>query len=159
MEFQNDQPTPMGFLWKALAAQDVGPTSAFVECVLVATLCGRALSHRHQFSMDKAFFNATENFWDWNQGTSAIVIRRMDLFSVNYQPALQEADPTILFISMMWRTTILCLYQTIDRVVPPTQRKEPAVVEFTRRASIAAQEMVKLTTSLLQGSHMKVSFS
>lgn len=161
MHFQRDQPTPMGFLWEALAGQDMGPTSALVECIVLATLCGRAVSHRHQSLMDKTFCKSkagpAEGFWARHQGTWAILTRRMDLFATNHLPDLRETEPTLLFVSMMWQAVVLHLYQTMDRVVPIPGLQAPAAVELSRHASVAAQEAVGLAANLLRGSYMKVS--
>ncbi|KAI2615227.1 hypothetical protein GGR54DRAFT_632321 [Hypoxylon sp. NC1633] len=156
VEFQNEQPTLTGFLPEAITARDSISTSTFTECVVVATVIGRALSHRQQSMVDNIYLNESRDFYDRHEWVNTVLIQRMDVFSMNYPVALQEADPMLLFISMMWRTTVLYMYQLMKAVIHPTDEKRTALADYTRQSTIAAKEIVNLTNKLSQLNSFKV---
>jgi hypothetical protein len=146
----------MGFLTEVIISADTAVTSTFTECIIVATISGRALSHRHQCSVGNIHFNATEDFWSRHKWIDAILTQRMELFSLNYPTAAQQADPMLLFVGMMWWTIILYLYQTMEYMVHPIDDKRPEVMEYMGRSTIAAQEIVTLSKTLSQLNCLKV---
>ncbi|KAI1770474.1 fungal-specific transcription factor domain-containing protein [Hypoxylon cercidicola] len=154
--FQNEQPTLTGFLSEAITARDAIVTSTFTECIVVATIIGRALSHRQQSMVDNIYLNESRDFWERHEWINGILIQRMDVFSLNYPIAAQEADPMLLFISMMWRTTVLYIYQLMKSVIHPTEEKRLVLAECTRQSTIAAKEIVNLTNKLSQLNSFKV---
>ncbi|KAI1410605.1 hypothetical protein F5Y13DRAFT_181286 [Hypoxylon sp. FL1857] len=156
LDFQNEQPTLTGFLSEAISARDPIATSTFTESIVVATVIGRALSHRQQSMMDNIYLNESRDFWERHEWINAILIQRMDLFSLNYPIAVQEADPMLLFISMMWRTTVLYMYQLVKAVIHPTDEKRSVLADYTRQSTIAAKEIVSLTNKLSQLNSFKV---
>lgn len=76
---------------------------------------------------------------------------------MNYPTAMQEADPMVLFISMMWRTTVLYMYQLMKSVIHSTDEKRSILADYTRQSTIAAKEIVNLTNKLSQLNSFKVS--
>ncbi|KAI1085460.1 fungal-specific transcription factor domain-containing protein [Whalleya microplaca] len=156
VDFQNEQPALVGFLSEAVTARDAMVTSTFTECIVVATVIGRALSHRQQSMVDNIYLNETRDFWDRHEWIHAILTQRMEVFSLNYPQALQEADPMLLFISLMWRTSVLYLYQLMKSVVQPSEEKRPHIMDYTRQSSMAAKEVVGLTNKLSQLNCLKV---
>ncbi|KAI0382683.1 hypothetical protein F5Y04DRAFT_287732 [Hypomontagnella monticulosa] len=157
LEFQNEQPTMTGYLSEAIAARDAIPTSTFAECIIVSTVIGRALSHRQQSTVDNIYLNESREFWERHEWINNVLIQRMDIFSLNYPTAVQEADPMLLFISMMWRTTVLYMYQLIKSMIHPTDEKRSSVLaDYTRQSTIAAKEIVNLTNKLSQLNSLKV---
>ncbi|OTB07892.1 hypothetical protein M426DRAFT_265915 [Hypoxylon sp. CI-4A] len=156
IEFQNEQPTVSGFLSETIGARDAIAASPFKECIVMATVVGRALSHRQQSVVDNMYLNESEDFWDRHQWINSVLVQRMDVFSLNYPAAVQEADPMLLFISMMWRTTVLYMYQLVKSVVHPTDEKRSALADYTRQSTIAAKDIVSLTKKLSQLNSFKV---
>lgn len=147
----------MGFLSDALAA-DTSITSTFTECIVVATISGRALSHRNQCLAGDLYFSAVDDFWNRHQWINAILTQRMEAFSAKYPLDMQQqTDPMLLFISLMWRTIILHLYQTMACVIPSHDDKRDLVTEYKKRSSAAAQEIVDLTNKLSHLNSLKVS--
>ncbi|KMU87076.1 hypothetical protein CIHG_05016 [Coccidioides immitis H538.4] len=154
--FENDQPTLMGFLSEAIAATEPIAPSTFIECIIMATISGRALAHRHQFLVDNIYLNTREDFWDHHHWINSILTRKMDIFTSEYPLRIQQTDPMLLFISMMWRTTVLHLCQTMEHAIPLTDEKRPVVVEYMGLSSIAAQEIADLTKNISQLNRFKV---
>ncbi|OTA90740.1 hypothetical protein M434DRAFT_22754 [Hypoxylon sp. CO27-5] len=155
LDYQNEQPTLTGFLSDVISAREAIVTSTFTESIVVATVIGQALTHRHQF-VDTLYLNDPREFWERHEWINSVLIQRMDVFSMNYPTAVQEADPMLLFISMMWRTTVLYMYQLVKAMVHPTDEKRPVLADYTRQSTIAAKEIVSLTNKLSQLSSFKV---
>ncbi|KAL2802925.1 fungal-specific transcription factor domain-containing protein [Aspergillus granulosus] len=154
--FQNDQPILMGFLSDALAT-DTSIASTFTECIVVATISGRALSHRNQCLAEDLYFSAAEDFWNRHQWINAILTQRMEAFAAKSPLEMQQqADPMLLFISLMWQTIILHLYQTMACVIPSNDEKRDLITEYKKRSSAAAQEIVDLTNKLSHLNSLKV---
>ncbi|KAI1378441.1 hypothetical protein F4677DRAFT_466149 [Hypoxylon crocopeplum] len=155
IEFQNEQPTLTGFLPDAVGTRDAIVTSTFTECIVVATIIGRALTHRQQSIVDNIYVES-QGFWDRHKWINATLIQKIDVFSRNYPLGVQEADPMLLFISMMWRTTVLYMYQLLKAVVHPADEKRTVLTDYTRQSTIAAKEIVNLTNKLSQLNSFKV---
>ncbi|KAI5867889.1 hypothetical protein GGS23DRAFT_190 [Durotheca rogersii] len=161
-EFQNEQATLTGFLSEAITARDTIVTSMFTECIVVATVMGRALAHRQQSLVDNIYLRETRDFWERHEWVHTILMQRMDVFSMHYPSAVQEAEPMLLFIGMMWRTTVLYMYQLVKSAAqqcqqPPADEKRPAaLMDYTRQSTLAAKEMVGLTKKLSQLNSFKI---
>ena len=149
----------MGFLSEALVASNSTVVSAFTECIIVATISGRALSHRHQSHIGDMYFNALEDFWTQHQWINAMHTQRMEAFASKYSADMQKTDPMLLFIGLMYRIIILHLYQTTACVIPATDEEQRnSVLENRKRASLAAKEIVELTNKLSNLNSFKVSY-
>lgn len=107
--------------------------------------------------VDNIYLNESQDFWERHEWINGILIQRMDVFSLNYPTAAQEADPMLLFISMMWRTSVLYMYQLMKSVIHPAEDKRSVLAECTRQSTIAAKEIVSLTNKLSQLNSFKVS--
>lgn len=130
--------------------------SPFTECIILATISGRALSHRHQSLVENIYVNASQDFWDRHQWINAILTQRMQILSLKYPPASQHVDPMLLFTSMVAQTTVLYLYKTMECVTPATDENRAVMMEYQRCSLMAAQEIVNLTKTLAQLSCFKV---
>jgi hypothetical protein len=148
----------MGFLSESLVASNTTVASVFTECIIVATISGRALSHRHQCHVGDMYFNALEDFWTQHQWINAMHSQRMEAFSSKYSTDMQQSDPMLLFIGLMYRITILHLHQTTLCVIPAAgEQQRDLVLENRKRASLAAREIVDLTNKLSNFNSFKVS--
>ncbi|KAI0412773.1 fungal-specific transcription factor domain-containing protein [Xylaria grammica] len=108
--FQNDGYVLTDCLTDALASRDASQTSPFTECIVVATMAGRALSHQHLAATQP---NPPRDFWDRHQLISSVMMPRMAAFSLKYPPVVQEADPVLMFVGLMWRATVLFSQVTV----------------------------------------------
>ena len=156
MDFQSGQPVLMGFLSEMITTDDQSPMSPFMECIILATISGRALCHRHQSSVENLYVNVSQDFWSRHQWINAILMQRMRILALKYPPASYHADPMLLFTNMMAQTTVLYLYKTMECVTPVTDENRAAIVDYERCSLLAAQEIVNLTKELTQLSCFKV---
>ena len=147
----------MGFLSEAITASDPTVTSAFTECIILATISGRALSHRHQSIVENMYVNATEDFWQRHQWISSILTQRTEILSLKYPSTSQHVDPMLLFTSMAAQMTVLYLCNTLKTATPVTDGNRALIAEYDRSCSVAVQEMINLTQKLTQFNCFKVS--
>lgn len=155
VEFQSGQPILMGFLSEAITANDQSAMSPFTECTILATISGRALSHRHQSLVENIYVDASQDFWERHQWINATLTDRMQIMSHKYPPALQHVDSMLLFTSMMAQAAVLYLYKIMMRVTPATEENQAVMMEYQTRSLIAAQEIANLSKILPQLSRFK----
>ncbi|KAI3396278.1 hypothetical protein diail_12360 [Diaporthe ilicicola] len=79
--------------------------------------------------------------------TESIKLANLSVTRLHIQA--EETEPGLLFQSIMWRTVILYMYQTMNSALALADEKHPAL-EYYQEASIAAQHLVVLTDKLLQ---------
>lgn len=171
--FQYGQPVPMGFLSESKAttiAPAMIPSSPFHECIVAATVAGHALSHRRQAVMDTAASRDTTvtqtpqsmfAFWDRHAWLDSLVADSMGAFAAHHPPAAQERDPMLLFLAMVWRATVLYLWQTAESF--PIPAPDPDVnglvgieTSSTQMADRAAQEVLRLMGKMSELNSWKV---
>lgn len=176
--FQYGQPVPMGFLSESKATTIASnptppamiPSSPFHECIVAATVAGHALSHRRQAVMDTAASRDTTvtqtpqsmfAFWDRHAWLDSLVADSMGAFAAHHPPAAQERDPMLLFLAMVWRATVLYLWQTAESF--PIPGPDPDVnglvgieTSSTQMADRAAQEVLRLMGKMSELNSWKV---
>ncbi|KAF2966872.1 hypothetical protein GQX73_g6706 [Xylaria multiplex] len=154
--FQNDGYVPTGCLADAIASRDASQTSPFTECIVVATMAGRALSHQHLAATQP---NPPRDFWDRHQLINSVMMPRMAAFSLKYPAVMQEADPVLMFVGLMWRATVLFsqVSAIAERGVSAVADDSGFVVdEYARRSTLAAQEVVCMVQKLAQLNWFKI---
>ncbi|RWA05445.1 hypothetical protein EKO27_g9659 [Xylaria grammica] len=153
--FQNDGYVLTDCLTDALASRDASQTSPFTECIVVATMAGRALSHQHLAATQP---NPPRDFWDRHQLINSVMMPRMAAFSLKYPPAMQEADPVLMFVGLMWRATVLFSQVTViaERAVSAADDSSFVIDEYARRSSLAAEEVVCMAKKLSQLNWFKI---
>ncbi|KAL9110684.1 MAG: hypothetical protein Q9227_004861 [Pyrenula ochraceoflavens] len=176
--FQNDTPVLTPYLSKVLTDRDpTNPTlTPFIECIIAAHLCGRALSHRQQtlsFSPSPSDTHPAmaSDFWDRHNWLTSLVMQRLELLGHKYPPALMQGDPMLLFVGITLRTCVLHLRETMEVVVPQgamsgdggpqhgkrgSQGNGGVMGDWARRSAAAAQEIIQLTKGLSLGNVLKV---
>ncbi|KAI1477823.1 hypothetical protein F4774DRAFT_419856 [Daldinia eschscholtzii] len=148
VEFQNEQLIISGYLPEAITGREGIFTSAFTECIVVATVFGRALDHRQQSAVDNMYLREARNFGERHEWINSTLIQRMEMFDLNCPSTAQEGDPMLLFISMMWRTTVLYMYQLIKSVIYPADEKRSVLADYARQSTTAAKEIVHPLTPI-----------
>ncbi|KAI4286649.1 MAG: hypothetical protein L6R35_004094, partial [Caloplaca aegaea] len=126
--FQSGQPVLMGFLIESITADDQSSMSPFTECIVLANISGRALSHRHQSLVENLYINMSQNTWDRHKWIGDELTERIALLSVKYAPASEQMDPLLLFTRMVAQTTVLYLYKIMNSMIPVTAENQATVI-------------------------------
>lgn len=157
--FQNGIPAVTVYLTDCLGNAEHASevlSSDFTESIILATICGYALSHRRQLLLEQAQCHGMDRFWNRYRHINARLTKRADLSATCYPTQAEETEPALLFQSIMWRTIILYMYQTMNFAVTFVDEKHPGL-EYFQEASTAAQNLVILTDRLLEVNCSKVS--
>lgn len=157
--FQNGVPTVMIYLTECLGNAEHASealSSDFTESIILATICGYALSHRRQLLLQQAQCHGMDHFWSRYRQINSRLTQRADLSATCYPTQVEEPEPALLFQSLMWRTIALYMYQTMNFAVALVDEKQPSL-EYFQEASTAAQNLVILTDRLLEVNCSKVS--
>lgn len=157
-EFQSGQPMVMGFLSDSLAPGDfnLAPQSSFSECIILATICGRALSHQHLSMVDGIYGTNPQEFWSRHEWIDAALSTRISILSLTYPFQLEHMDPMLLFTKMIAQATILCMQKVIESIAWDSNEYAALVLEYEQRARMAAKEIVELAKALTHLSYFKV---
>lgn len=129
---------------------------SFTECIIIATVCGRSLSHGQKLEVERVYGDVSPDFWQRHQWLDAIVKKRIEILSLRCASAAEVVDPLLLFTYMMAQTTVLYLCKLVKSVTWETDKLNPIVQECEQRSLAAAQEIVSLTHTLKQFNFLKV---
>lgn len=156
MEFQSGQPVVMGFLSEVIETTDQSSISPWTECIIMTTILGRALSHRHQTAVANTCVSPSWDFWDRHQLINGVLTERIDVMALKYSSTSQYVDSMILFSMMLAQTTILHMEKTMRDMLCDTDEELTIRMEYKSSALAAAQKLVDLTKPLAQLSSFKV---
>lgn len=157
VNFQSGEPIVMKFLSEVMLAQDTSIRDSFTEFIIMATVCGRALSHRQQSMTGRAYSDSMQTFWDRHQQINAAFAHQTIALSLNHPPVMTHADPILLFTHTMAATMTIYIYRLMVEVVPAADETHQAMVnECTRSFYGASVEITSLANTLSQMSCFKV---
>ncbi len=148
----------MGFLSEAITSVDQTALSPFTESIILATICGRVLSHRQQSAVEHVYSNVPQHFWERHEWLNAIWKTRADILLLQYPSSSQHSDCMLLFANMVAQTTVLYLCKVMEAMAWETDEYRGVIAEFKQRSLQAAREIVNLTRSMSHLSYFKVSF-
>lgn len=157
VNFQSGQPVVTSFLSDVMLAQDTSIKDSFTEFIIMATICGRALSHRHQSMAWMIYPEPVQALCDRHQQIYAVLAPRIAALSLNHPPVTSHTDPILLFTHAMAQTMVLYMCRLIDEVMPvPDETNQAMLDECARSFKVALVEVVSLTKTLSQMSCFKV---
>ena len=147
----------MNFLSDVMLTQDTSLKDSFTEFVIMATICGRALSHRHQSMAWMIYSDPMQALWDRHQEINAALAPRIAAVSLNHPPITAHTDPILLFTHSMAQTMVRYMYRLMGELLPvPDETNQAIVDECARSFNVALVEVVNLTQTLSQMSCFKV---
>lgn len=147
----------MGFLSEAMTSLDQTGASPFTESIILATICGRALAHKQQSSVEHIYNNDPQHFWDRHDWLDTMLKMRTENLLLHHSSTTVYADCMTLFVNMIAQTTVLYLCQVIESMTWNADEYRNSIIEFKQRSLVAAQEIVNLSRSLSHLSYFKVS--
>lgn len=156
MEFQSDQPGNAGFLSDAIGTSGTANLPPFTECVVLATICGRSINHRHQTMVERLYGHAPHDFWDRQQWLDSILTQQIQILSLQYCFPSQQVDPMVLFTTMLSNAALLYLFKIIEPTSSEPKDQQVSFMEYEKRSLSAAQKIAHLAKALSQLSCFKV---
>jgi hypothetical protein len=133
--------------------------SSFTECIILATVCGRCLTHQQQSMVERVYgSDASQDFWDRHQWLSAILTNQIHILTQMNPSPSPLADPMLFFANMVAQTTVLFLYQIMKSTAWQTTDQHQAIItECEKRSLTAAQQVVDLVEASAPFIFYKVS--
>ncbi len=159
MNFQSNKPFQTSFLSEAIAFSEHTTVSPFQKCIIVVTICGRAMTHHQQSKVECVYKSVSEDFWNRHQWLETLLTQQELILSLEYPSASEHVDPTMLFIDMTVHATVLYLYKIVESMPWKSEYYQELVLECQQRALTAALHMITLTKPLSQLSCFKVNLS
>ena len=156
MEFQSDRPVLTGFLSEVMGTIDTVHLSSFLECIVLATICGRSISHMQQSTVERLYGQVSQDFWDRHKWLDTLVTQRIQALSLQYLCPSEQVDPMLLFTNMFAHATFLFLTKIIETLSRETGEYQPTVLEYAKRSLSVAHEIVRLTRAISQLGCFKV---
>ena len=106
----------MGFLSEVLTFMNLDRASPFTESIILATICGRTLSHRQQSVVGHLYSHVPQQFWERHEWLYTTLKARHDNLLLQYPLAMQHTNCMLLFTNMMAQTTVLYLCRVIESI-------------------------------------------
>ncbi|CAK40125.1 transcriptional regulator family: Fungal Specific TF [Aspergillus niger] len=154
-EFQCGHPISMGFLAEALAGTDItSPLSSFAKCILLATISGRTLSHRHLSMAELLRGNPLQDIWTRHQWIDTTLTAHLQL-CFPLPTAAESSDPMLLFAKMIGQAGVLSLYDILQST-PWEPETVSLLPDYEACALHAVRETVALARNLRHFSCFKV---
>ncbi|KAI9376431.1 hypothetical protein BJX61DRAFT_538808 [Aspergillus egyptiacus] len=145
-EFQAGHPVVTQFLPEAMmktTSDDVIPISSFGECVVLATICGRALSHRQKVAVEQinpaGDAAAYDGFWKRHRWLQERINDRIETLSSSPQ-----VDPMLMFTRIFSHTIVLFLHCVLESITWKTGDHLLRIFEHEQLCAVAAHEVVNL---------------
>ncbi|KID83467.1 citrinin biosynthesis transcriptional activator CtnR [Metarhizium guizhouense ARSEF 977] len=155
-DFQNGQSTVMDFLSDAIVDQNPTTRSPFNECIVLATICGRTLSHNQQYNIRCLHGDGEADWSDWDTWFDNILSARLQILSKCYPSPTTGYDPMLLFAHVIAQASVIYLCKEVKSMVWPNGKARSLRTEYQQRALNAAEHIVKLAYALVEFSVFKV---
>ncbi|KAL4930375.1 Zn(II)2Cys6 transcription factor [Aspergillus undulatus] len=157
-EFQAGQPVVTPYLPEVMARTGIDTVhsiSPFSECIVLATICGRALAHRQKVAVEQLSISGDvtvfEGFWTRHQWLHEILNTRIQMLS-----SLPQVDPMLLFARIVAQTMVLFLHSVLESITWKTGDHLLSIIEYERLCILAAHEVVNLIKLQGQLGYFKV---
>jgi hypothetical protein len=174
--FQNNQPIQTNFLSDALDGSGRAPVATpFAECILLATLCGRCMSHRRlasALSLSKGGCEPPE-FWSRHDSLAAAVEKRRQCMAQSFHwssssnnrnsPSIPapmsnlDIDPMLIFTYVLAQSATIYLSTTTEAANWQSVEHQVRASTYEQRAFRAAVELVSLAKVIPRIGQFKVS--
>lgn len=137
--FQSGHPIPSCFLSEAIAPGDHCLLPSLAEFAVLATVCGRALSHAMS---SRAYSGASMEFWARHKWVEAMLSRVIDGVTASNPMASAVTDPIVFFTLMMAHSTTIYTCEILESLGMDNQY-QPTMMECQSRAIHAASEVAR----------------
>ncbi|GES65263.1 C6 transcription factor [Aspergillus terreus] len=154
-EFQAGQPVLSSYLPEVLSkgthGQRTSVTSSFSECIILATICGRALSHRQKVAVEQINGDIFDGFWNRHRWLHDMLNHRIQVLSSSAQ-----VDPMLIFARIVAQTLVLFLHNVLESITWKTGDHLLGIIEYERLCILAAHEVLNLLKLQAQLGYFKV---
>ncbi|KAH8693294.1 fungal-specific transcription factor domain-containing protein [Talaromyces proteolyticus] len=147
--FQNNQHICVSFLPEAVMHNGPSNLSPFAECVVLAALHGRCMTHRRACLYGGPNAPGTEqhDFWPRQEWLASTIEKRLQMLA---PCSAVDSDPMLLFAHLLAHSAIVFHSNTVQRQTAScgTLQQQFVSSAYERRASVAALEIVRLAKTV-----------
>ncbi|KAF6222870.1 hypothetical protein HO133_000921 [Letharia lupina] len=156
-KFQSGEPALMGFLCEVMGGINQDSVPPFTECIILATICGRSVSHKQRMTVEGVYGASTQDSLDRHQWLNTILAARIQVLSLSCPSTSESVDPILIFANLLAQATVLYLYKIIEPVVLEKDENQGMMAQYEQQSLTAAEETSHLTKMLAQLNHFQVN--
>ena len=132
------------------------PLSSFTELILIATIVGRALTHRQTVAVEQIHppnftHIPSDNFWTRHNYLHELLTYRIATLS-----SYPHVDPMLMFARIVAQSMVLFLHSVLESITWKSGDHLLGIIEFERVCVLAAHEVVGLVKMQGQLGYFKV---
>ncbi|OTA99701.1 hypothetical protein M426DRAFT_268911 [Hypoxylon sp. CI-4A] len=142
-EFQRGLVPQESFLAETMSSGELRPHSPLTECVILVTICSRAVSHKQIYSIETLYSNIPLDFSSRHDWLDSMLTRRLNNLQINYPTLTVAEDPMIIFSYMIAHAVVIYLCRIVE-ALSRSDQNHSLVWEFQERGLWAAQEIARL---------------
>ncbi|PWY85832.1 hypothetical protein BO94DRAFT_467742, partial [Aspergillus sclerotioniger CBS 115572] len=150
VEFQSGQQVLGGFLSEAMTEPTPKVRSAFNECLILVTICGRNLFRGQQHNISKAYGDMPLDWTEQRWWLDDILTTRLQLLWEYYPSPNEVFDPLLLFANVLAHSTVIYYCKGMMSTLPTSIDRSdttPEVLECEHRALAAAAAIIRLANT------------
>lgn len=149
----------MGFLSEAIADSSRVKLSSLAECMVLATIYGRCMTHRRLALTSILSGNNSREFWKRHESLAAAMEKWIQFHQQDLpaSPAIFECDTIRVYTHMLANSIIVYLSQITETVPWQAVEHQLMAITYEQRAYKAATEMVDLAKVVARVSCFKAS--
>ncbi|KAL5366246.1 fungal-specific transcription factor domain-containing protein [Aspergillus floccosus] len=95
------------FLSEAMTESTVKNLSAFNECLILSTVCGRSLLQTQRYHISKAYGDIPMDWTDHRKWLESVLIHRLQVLSQCYPSPSESFEPLLLFAHILGQATMI----------------------------------------------------
>ncbi|KAI1468332.1 fungal-specific transcription factor domain protein [Daldinia caldariorum] len=142
-DFQRGLVSQEPFLAETMTSADMRSYAPLAECVIIVTICSRALSHKQIYTIETLYSNIPLDFSSRHDWLDGMLTRRLNNLQVNY-PALTVAESPMIIYSYMVACSAIIYLCRIMETLSIADQNQSLVWEYQDRGLWAAQEISRM---------------
>ncbi|KAI1413390.1 fungal-specific transcription factor domain protein [Hypoxylon sp. FL1857] len=143
-EFQRGLVPQESFLAETMSSAEMRHYAPLAECVILVTICSRALSHKQIYTIEPIYSNIGLDFSSRHDWLDGMLTRRLSNLQVTYPSLTVAENPMIIFSYMVAHAAVIHLCRIIETLSRIDQNHQSLLWEFQERGLWAAQEIARL---------------
>ncbi|KAI2635662.1 fungal-specific transcription factor domain protein [Hypomontagnella submonticulosa] len=142
-DFQRGLVPQESFLAETMSSAEMRPYAPLAECVILVTICSRALSHKQIYTIETLYSNIPLDFSSRHDWLDSMLTRRLNNLQLNYPSVTVAENPMIIFSYMVAHAAVIYLCRIVE-ALSRNDQNQSLVWEFQERGLWAAREIVRL---------------
>ncbi|KAI1210245.1 fungal-specific transcription factor domain protein [Annulohypoxylon truncatum] len=143
IDFQRGLVPQECFLAETMSSAEIRPYAPLAECVILVTICSRALSHKQIYTIETLYSNIPLDFSSRHDWLDGMLTRRLNNLQVNYPSMTVAENPMIIFSYMVAHAAVIYLCRVVESLSRNDQNQS-LIWEIQERGLWAAQEIARL---------------